>query len=106
MVVPDLAGWRRERLPALPQDQRFEVVPDWVGEILSPSTRNFDLEEKKPLYARYGVKWLWLIDLEVGMEAFVLVAGQWQAGPSFNLYEPVQAAPFLGIGFSLADLVR
>jgi Uma2 family endonuclease len=90
----------------MPQDPRFEVVPDWVGEILSPSTRSFDLEEKKPLYARYEVKRLWLIDPEVGMEAFVLVAGQWQAGPSFNLDEPVQAAPFLGIGFSLADLVR
>lgn len=76
------------------------------GRDLVAFDKEFRFGGKKPLYARYGVKWLWLIDPEVGMEAFVLVAGQWQAGPSFNLYEPVQAAPFLGIGFSLADLVR
>jgi len=51
VAVPDLAGWRRERMPYFPEDQRFEVVPDWICEILSPSTTGRDREIKMPLYA-------------------------------------------------------
>lgn len=66
VVVPDLAGWRRERMPSLSQDHRFTTVPDWVCEILSPGTRSKDQELKAPLYARYGVSSLWLIDPQTG----------------------------------------
>ncbi|WP_141699037.1 Uma2 family endonuclease, partial [Candidatus Thiosymbion oneisti] len=62
VAVPDLAGWRRERMPYLPEDQRFEVVPDWICEILSPSTASRDREIKMPLYAHYEVQYIWLID--------------------------------------------
>lgn len=62
VCVPDLAGWRRARLPRLPTDQRFEVVPDWVCEILSPSTESKDRQIKMPIYARYGVGFAWLVD--------------------------------------------
>ena len=54
-VAPDLAGWRRERLPMLPQDRAINVVPDWVCEILSPTTRKHNLLVKKPYYAKIGV---------------------------------------------------
>jgi Uma2 family endonuclease len=62
VAVPDLAGWRRERMPKIPEGHRFEVVPDWVCEILSPSTASKDREIKLPLCARYGVAHARLVD--------------------------------------------
>jgi Uma2 family endonuclease len=62
-VVPDLAGWRRERLAALP-DGPIDIAPDWVCEILSPTTRAHDLKLKRPLYARAGVHWMWIVDVD------------------------------------------
>jgi len=55
VAVPDLAGWRRERQLKFPTGHKIELVPDWVCEILSPSTRSIDREIKMPQYARYGV---------------------------------------------------
>lgn len=75
-VSPDLAGWRRERLPALPDDAPIRVVPDWVCEILSPSTRGYDQLVKRPFYARHGVTWLWYID----PEARTIVASRLESG--------------------------
>src|ERR1043165_923711 len=60
VVVPDLAGWRRARLSGV-SDAAFTVVPDWVCEVLSPSTERFDRLEKMPLYAAFGVQHAWLI---------------------------------------------
>jgi len=57
VVVPDWAGWRRERMPYSPEDQRFKVVPNWVCEILSPSTKRKDRKIKLPMYAHYGVRY-------------------------------------------------
>ena len=62
VLVPDIAGWRRQRMPDIPRDHRFEVVPDWVCEILSPSTAGKDREIKLPIYAHYGVQYVWLVD--------------------------------------------
>ncbi len=62
-VSPDLAGWRRERLPRLP-DGPITTTPDWVCEILSPTTRRHDWLIKKPFYARVGIEWLWLVDAD------------------------------------------
>lgn len=61
VMVPDLAGWRRERMSALPETAWFELAPDWVCEVLSPSTAKTDRVVKMPLYARYEVAWLWLV---------------------------------------------
>jgi Uma2 family endonuclease len=62
VLVPDIAGWRRDRMPQLPRDHRFEVSPDWVCEVLCPATARKDRIVKMPVYARYGVAWLWLVD--------------------------------------------
>lgn len=77
-VAPDLAGWRRDRLATLPADEAIRVVPDWVCEILSPTTRGYDQLKKRPFYARAGVQWLWYVDPEARtLTASRLVEGRW-----------------------------
>ena len=77
-IAPDIAGWRRERMPVLPGDEPIRVVPDWVCEILSPSTRRHDLLVKKPYYAKVGVAYHWLIDREARtVTSYRLHSGQW-----------------------------
>jgi Uma2 family endonuclease len=61
---PDLGGWKRDRLPRLPEGTRIDVVPDWVCEVHSRSTRAYDLAVKHPFYARIGVRWSWYVDTE------------------------------------------
>lgn len=105
VAVPDLAGWRRERMPQVPDDHRFEVVPDWVCEILSPSTARKDRFIKLPLYAKYGVAHAWLVDPEAHtLEAYELRGGFWTLIATLQDDAPVRVAPFDAIEFSLADL--
>jgi Uma2 family endonuclease len=60
--VPDLSGWRVERVPELPEDNPIAIVPDFCAEVLSPTTARDDRLVKLPLYARSGVAWIWLVD--------------------------------------------
>ncbi len=62
ILVPDVAGWRKERMPRLPETAFFSLSPDWVCEVLSPNTARKDRIKKMPLYAKYGVSYIWLID--------------------------------------------
>jgi len=66
VLVPDLAGWRRERMPRLPNVTAFELAPDWVCEILSPSTAVIDRTKKLAIYARERMAYVWLIDPLLG----------------------------------------
>ena len=105
IVVPDLAGWRRERMPEYPETAYVTLAPDWVCEVLSPSTRKVDLHEKRPLYAREGVAHLWLVEpADRTLEAFELHDGQWLLIASAKDDEPVSIRPFDAITFSLGDL--
>ena len=105
VAVPDLAGWRRERMPTLPEDHRFETVPDWVREILSPSTAKKDRVLKLPLYAHYGVAYAWLVDpKERTLEAYELRQGQWVLIATLAGDVPVRIPPFDAVEFSLGDL--
>ncbi|CAK0780279.1 Uma2 family endonuclease [Gammaproteobacteria bacterium] len=105
VCVPDLAGWRRERMPRLPEGHRFEVVPDWVCEILSPSTASKDREVKMPIYARYGVAYVWLVDpLLRTMEAYALTDGEWRLIAQGRDSEVVTAAPFDALALDLPAL--
>jgi len=78
VVVPDLAGWRRERLPALPDKAYFSLAPDWICEVLSPSTAALDRVKKLTVYARAQVTYAWLID-PIGrtIEVLHLESGRW-----------------------------
>ena len=105
IMVPDLAGWRRERMPDYPDTAYFTLAPDWVCEVLSPSTRKLDLHEKRPLYALAGVSHLWLVDpTDRTLEAFELRESEWVLIASAKDDEPVSIRPFDAITFSLGDL--
>jgi len=103
-VSPDVAGWRRERLPALPHDAGIDVVPDWICEILSPSTRGYDFMKKRPFYARVGVSWLWYVDLEVRtVTVSRLVDGAWSEVAVHGEDERVRLPPFADVEISLGS---
>lgn len=105
VLVPDIAGWRRERMPEFPDTAAFEIMPDWVCEILSPSTRQFDLIEKRPIYAGMGVSHLWLVEpIDRTLEAFELKDGNWTLIAALKNDDAVSVAPFDAIEFPLSAL--
>jgi len=105
VLVPDLAGWPRERMPALPEDQRFEVVADWVCEILSSATASRGREVKMPVYAGYGVAWAWIVDPRGRLlEAYALRHGEWALRARYEAKDTGQAAPFEAATFPVASL--
>jgi Uma2 family endonuclease len=105
IVVPDLAGWRRERLPKLPNAAFVTVAPDWVCEVLSPRTHRLDRVEKRAVYAREGVQHLWFVDpLEHTLEAYELINGRWTETGSFAGDSMVRAVPFDAIELELGAL--
>lgn len=92
-IIPDIAGWQRERLPELPK--QLSVAPDWVCEILSPSTRRHDLLTKRPLYAEAGVTWMWIIDLDARtLTASKNHEGKWLELGVWSDSDRIRAAPF------------
>lgn len=62
IAVPDLAGWRTERMARVPTVAFFTFAPDWVCEVISPSTERMDRRKKLRIYAREGIRHCWLID--------------------------------------------
>jgi len=62
VVVPDIAAWRRELMPVVPNAAACELASDWVCEVISPRTATFDRRQKMRIYAREGVGFLWLVD--------------------------------------------
>ncbi len=105
ILVPDLAGWRRERMPELPTTAYFTLPPDWICEILSPSTARLDRADKMPIYAAQGILFLWLIDPDTRtLEVFVLRDGHWLLDHVYQQDDKVSAVPFDAIAFPLAGL--
>lgn len=105
VLVPDLAGWRRERMPELPDTAAFELAPDWVCEVLSPSTEAADRAEKMPIYGREGVGHVWLVDpVARTLEVFQLEASRWVVLGTWRDDARVRAAPFAELDLELAGL--
>jgi Uma2 family endonuclease len=78
VVVPDVAGWRRERMPSMPEQAFFSVSPDWICEVLSPSTQRIDRALKLRIYAEAGVAHAWLLDpLQRTLEVLRRQDGGW-----------------------------
>ncbi len=106
-LVPDIAGWRRERMPdALGGDgapAHYGLAPDWACEVISESTRRRDKGPKMRIYAREGVRHLWHVDpLARTLDVFRLQGGDWLLVQSFAGEERVRAEPFEAIELELA----
>jgi len=98
VLVPDLAGWRRERLPSLPDAPAFTLAPDWVCEVLSRSTAPLDRARKMPIYARRGVTHLWLIDPQLRtLEVYRREDDHWRVVESHGGSSGVRAEPFAAV---------
>ena len=105
ILVPDLAGWRRERMPQLPETAWFELAPDWVCEILSPSTARDDRVVKMPIYAREGVGHIWLIDPDQKtLEVYALQDERWLLLGAHKDDEQVSPPPFEALELELSVL--
>ena len=105
IVVPDLAGWRRTRMPEFPDTAYCTLAPDWACEVLSPSTRALDRGAKQSIYAREGVGHLWFVDPDAQtLEAFELRNGRWSLLNRLSGNASVSLPPFEAIRFNLGDL--
>ncbi len=105
ILVPDVAGWRQERMLAPPDTAYFTVAPDWVCEILSPSTRALDQGAKRDTYAREGIAHLWFVDPEAkSLEVFELRDGHWTLLETATGEAEVSPPPFSAAPFNLGDL--
>ena len=102
--MPDLAGWRRDRLPVLPNAAFITHAPDWVCEVISPSTGLVDRSRKMRIYAREGVGHLWLVEpLARTLEVYRLDArADWVVVENFGDDDVVRAEPFDAIELALA----
>ncbi len=105
VLVPDIAGWRRERMSKIPNVAFFDIAPDWVCEVVSPTTARLDRTRKMPAYASSGVLFLWLIDPPAKiLEVYRLSEGLWTLMATHGGNEFVRAIPFDAIEIELAAL--
>jgi Uma2 family endonuclease len=105
ILVPDLAGWRRERMPQMPVVARLELAPDWICEVLSPGTQAIDRADKLPIYASHGVRHAWLIE-PVGqtLEIYSLEGDRWLLLRTHRGAITVRAEPFDAADLDLSVL--
>jgi Uma2 family endonuclease len=105
VMVPDLAGWRREHMPEMPDAPFFELAPDWVCEVISPSTGRLDRLKKMPRYGEAGVHHLWIVDpIAKILEVFRAEAALWLMLGVHGDDAKVRAEPFDAIELDLALL--
>ncbi len=110
VLVPDLAGWRRERMPVIENVPYFTLAPDWICEILSKSTAKVDRTEKLPIYAEHHVAHAWLVDpILRTLDVLRLENGRWSILASHKDDDRIRAEPFHAIELELwilwADVV-
>ena len=104
VVRPDLAGWRRERL-ADPDQRPIDVVPDWICEVLSPSTAARDRVYKRRLYAKQGVAFYWIVDPDARtLEALELREGAWTDAGTFDETSTARVRPFEAVDLPVGRL--
>jgi Uma2 family endonuclease len=105
IVIPDLAGWRVTRMSSMPVTPAFTLAPDWICEVLSPSTVRFDRTAKLRAYAEAGVEWAWLVDpLARTIEVQRSAGGGWLVEELFIGDEAVRAPPFDAVPLELRRL--
>jgi Uma2 family endonuclease len=105
VVVPDLAGWTRPRLPLIPDLPFLTMAPDWVCEILSPSTERIDRLKKLRIYGREGITHAWLVNPALRtVEVLRLDNGRWVVLATHGGLETIQAEPFGAVPLDLARI--
>ena len=105
VLVPDLAGWRRERLPAVPRDAYLTLPPDWVCEVLSSSTEALDRGKKLQIYAREQVAHVWLVNPTLQtLEVLSLESERWALTATYEGDTQVRAEPFDAVEIELRAL--
>ncbi len=105
VLVPDLAGWRRERMPVFPDVPFFEMAPDWLCEVLSPFTGRLDRVRKMPIYLREQVRHVWLIDPhQQTLEVYRREGPGWFLVATHGGDEKVRAEPFEAVELPLSVL--
>jgi Uma2 family endonuclease len=105
VLVPDLAGWRRQRMPAVPNVPYFTLAPDWICEVLSKSTAKTDKSEKLPIYAEYRVSHAWLVDpILRTLDVLRLENGRWSILATHKDDARIRAEPFDAIELELGIL--
>lgn len=105
ILVPDIAGWLQENMLSMPDTAWFDHTPDWVCEILSPSTASKDRVIKQVVYAREGVGHLWFVDPNARtLEAYQLQSGSWLMIGAFSDSDKVAVEPFTEVPFDLGEL--
>ncbi len=103
VLVPDQAGWRRETMPTLPSVAAFTQAPDWVCEVVSPSTGRIDRSRKMRIYACEGIEYLWLVDpLLRTIEVYRLRDGEWIVSMVHGGDAPARIAPFEAVELEVA----
>jgi Uma2 family endonuclease len=102
VLVPDVAGWKRERLPDVPKTPGITTAPDWVCEVLSPATAKRDRGAKQAIYAEFGISYFWVVDPANRLiDAYQLVAGKWMLLGSVGGDDEVSLPPFEAARFTL-----
>ena len=105
VLVPDIAGWRRERLPSLPHAAYLTLAPDWICEVVSPATETIDRGQKLRIYAREGVAHAWLVDpLQQSLSVLALESGSLVQIDEHHGNANVRARPFDAIELELRAL--
>jgi len=105
VLVPDLAGWRRDRLPVIPDTPAISLAPDWICEVVSASTERMDRVRKLPIYAREGVGRAWLINPQTRtLEVFRRGEDGWVLLSTHGGDESVRAEPFEALALALSEL--
>ncbi len=105
VIVPDVAGWKREKLPKLPEEAYFSLAPHWACEVLSPSTARYDKISKLKIYAENKAPYYWIVDpLNRILEVLILDGKNYQGDLLFEKDDLVKAPPFEDLEFNLGEL--
>jgi len=104
VIVPDVGGWRRQRLPTIPDEAGIRTPPDWVCEVLSPTTARVDRVKKTRIYAEHGIGHLWIVDPVLRtLEVSELQGGRWCLVAAHEVDDRVRVPPFEEIELDLAS---
>ena len=106
VIVPDLAGWKRELVPNLPTSKAyFEIAPNWVCEVLSKKTATIDRVKKLPIYAKTKVDHVWLVNPDQKtLEVYIRKEDKWGEVLNFGGEALIRAVPFDAIEINLGDM--